>query len=277
MQEILNDNEFLFDPHSKPPSSVWSVSVSKNEIKFLYSTGKAHTEQNILFWLDDKRFFAYEGFLVNADQARNLRLVDIEAGTDRILFDGEFVMISFDPIHETFALYKLYTEKYPQGIYLVSVKNGNFRRLEYLPLNMVFPDWDENTGLFVSVSACEKDPHGFQALDYQGNFKCVPNPKPTSTPEPLESAGYPAPNGEWSVFVKDGLWVESEGKQAVPVSQETASDVIWSPDSNCFFFSVLQQDHIWNLYHVSLPDLTVKLVDEGIETRSIYQWLGGVK
>lgn len=275
MQELLNDFDFFFDPHAKPPSSVWSVSVSTNEIKLLYPTGDAYTEQNILQWLDDRHFFAYEGFLINADQARNLRFVDMEARTDRILFDGAFVMISFDPIHETFALYALHTEKYPNGIYLISVKNGSIRPLEDAPFDLVFPDWDESTGLFVSESTCEKDPYSFQAFDYQGNFKCVP--KPTPTPEPLESASYTAPNGKWNVSTENGLWIESEGKPAVPVSQETASDVLWCLDSSCFFFSALQQNQQWDLYHVSLPDLTVKLVDEGIETRGIYQSLGDKK
>jgi len=104
MQEILNDSEFLFDPYSKAPSSVWSVSVSTNEIKLLYSTGDAYTIQNILLWLDDQRFITYEGFLVNADQARGLRLVDMEDGTDRILFNGVFIQVSFNPVHEVFVI-----------------------------------------------------------------------------------------------------------------------------------------------------------------------------
>jgi hypothetical protein len=275
MQELLNDDGFFFDPHAKPPSSVWSVSMSTNEIKLLYFTGDAYAEQNILLWLDDKRFVAYEGFLVNADQATNLRFVDMETGADKILFDGAFVTARFDPIHEVIALYELDTEKYPQGIYLISVKNGTLRPPEGPLYNLDLPEWDENTGLFVSGSVCEKDPHSFQAFDYQGNFKCVPKPAPT--PEPFESASYPAPNGKWSISVKDGLWVESEGKPAVLISQETASDIIWCPDSSCFFYSILQQSQQYTLYRVSLPELTVKLVDEGIEARGIYQWLGGEK
>ncbi len=275
MQELLNEGEFFFAPSSKPPSSVWSVSASTNEIKLLYSTGDPHTRQNILRWLDDKRFIAYEGFLVNADQARNLRFVDMEAGINRILFDGEFVMESFDPIHQVFAVYELDTEKYPQGIYLISMRNGTIRRLDGPPYNLSFPEWDENTGLFVSSDACKNDPHSLQAFDYQGNYKCVP--KSTPTPAPLETANYPAPNGKLIIFVKDGLWLETDGKPTVPVSQEIASDVIWCPDSNCFFFSVLQQNQQWTLYRVSLPDLTIKMVDEGIKSTGSYQWLRGEK
>jgi len=275
MQELLSDSYFFFAPLSTPATSVWSVSVNTNDIQLLYSTDNARIEQHILFWLGDKHFFTYEGRLVNADQAHNLRFVDMEAGTDRILFDGEFMMIDFDPIHQTFVLYEIDTPKYPQGIYLVSLKTGDIHRLP--PHIFDLPEWDENTGLFVSDIACEKDPDSLQAFDYQGNFKCVPQPTPT--PRPLEPVRYPAPNGKWSVSVEDedGLWLESEGKPAVPISHETASDVIWCPDSSCFFYTVLQQDHHWNLYRVSLPDLTVKLVDEEIETQGTYQWLGDEK
>jgi WD40 repeat protein len=275
MQELLNDFEFFFDPHAKPPSSVWSVSVNTNEIKMLYSTGDAYTIQNILFWLDDKRFFAYQGFLVNADQAVDLRLVDMEAGTNRILFDGDFVSIDYDPIHETFALYELESSKYPQGIYLVSVKNETIHYLEGPPYNLNLDEWDSATGLFLTNNVCENDPNSLQAFNYQGTFKCVPNATPTSAS--LETANYPAPNGQWSVSAKDELWLETDGGPAMNVSQETASDVIWCPDSSCFFFSVLQQNHQWTLYRVSLPDLTVKMVDEGIGSRGSYQWLGGEK
>ncbi len=275
MQEILNDSEYeyLFDPGSKPPSSVWSVSVNTSEIKLLYSTGNAYTIQNILLWLDDQRFIAYEGWLVNADQARDLRLVDMKAGTDKILFHGVFAMISFDPVHEVFVVYEQNTENcLPSNKCLVSMKDGTIRSLEGESYDLSFPDWDENTGLFVSGSDCKNDRQSFQAFNYRGMSKCVPKPTPTSTP--VKTASYLAPNGKLSTSVTDGIWLETESKSMIQVSPETASDVIWCPNSSCFFFSVLQQDRTWNLYHVSLPDLTIKLVDEGIESSDTYQWLG---
>jgi len=273
MQEILSDDEFLFDPHSKPPASVWSVSVTTNEIKLLYSTGYTYTIQNILLWLDDERFIAYQGFLVDADQARDLRLVDMKAGTNRILFNGVFAMISFDPVHEVFAIYEQNTDYcLPNSICLVSMKDGTIRNFEKLSPHVSFPWWDENTGLFVSSSDCENDPQGLQAFNYQGTARCIPKPAPTATL--LETASYPAPNGKSKVSVKGGIWLETDSKPVIPVSQETASDVIWCPDSSCFFFSALQPDYHWNLYHVSLPDLITKLVDEGIASEGTYQWLG---
>jgi WD40 repeat protein len=277
MQEILDDGEeFLFDPHSKPPSSVWSVSVSTSEIKLLYSIDNASTIQNILLWLDDKRFITYEGFLVDADQAHDLRLVDMETGSNRILFNGVFIMISFDPVHEVFIIYEQNTENcLPSSICLVSMKDGTIRPLGDRPYYFSFPWWDENSGLFVSGSDCENDPQSFQAFNYQGTFRCVPKPMPT--PTRLETARYPAPNGKWNVSVKDGLWLETENQPAIQISQDVASDVMWCPDASCFFFFMSQPNQKWSLYHVSMPDLTVKMVDDGIESTGSAQWLVGEK
>ena len=272
MQELLNDAEFFFAPSSKPPTSVWSVSVSTNEIKLLYPTNGGYGE-NILLWLDDKRFIAYEGYLINADEARNLRLVDMEAGTNRILFPSGFVMIRFDPIHEVFALYKLLSENYEQGIYLVSMRNNTIRYLEGPPVIMNFPEWHAETGLFVSEDDCQNDPQSFQAFDHQGNFQCVPKPALTSVP--FETVTYPAPDGKWTVAVKDGLWLETDGKSPIRISQEIPTDVIWCTDSSCFFFSDFQPDQeAWSLYRVSLPDLAITMVDDGIKSKGSYQWLG---
>jgi hypothetical protein len=273
MQELLNDNEneFLFDPSSKPPSSVWSVSVSTSEIKMLYSTGDAYTIQQILLWLDDQRFITYEGWLVNADQARDLRLVDTKTGTNNILFHGVFVMISFDPVHEVFVLYEQNTENcLPSSICLVSMKDGTIRTVTDIPdYYLSFPDWDENTGLFVSSSDCPNDPQSFQSFNYQGTFRCIPKLSLTSVP--LETVSYSSPDGQWSLSVKDGLWLESDGQPAILISQEPASNVIWCPDSTCFFFSVLRNNHL-SLYRVSLPDRIITTIDEA--SFGGYQWLG---
>ena len=274
MQEILSEGEFLFAPYSKPPASVWSVSVSTDETKLLYSTEDSYTIQNILLWLDDQRFIAYEGFLVNADQAHTLRLVDTEAGTDRILFHGVFVMITFDPVHEVFAIYEQNTENcLPSSICLVSMKDGTIRTLESRPTFLSFPRWDERTGLFVSESECDNDPQSLQAFNHQGTFRCIPRPVPTATP--LGTASEPSPDGEWEVILRDGLWLEAEGQPSVQISQQAASDVIWCPDSSCFFFFTLQQDYRRSLSRVSLPDLRVTVVDDGIESTDSAQWLGG--
>jgi dipeptidyl aminopeptidase/acylaminoacyl peptidase len=272
MQEYLNQDLVDYGPSFAVPSSVWAVSLSTNEIRLLL-TGNAYMHHNILRWLDDRRFIAYEGSLLDPMYgALNLRVVDMETGTSRMLFDDWFVMHNFDPIHETLAIIKQGTEKSPDGIYLVSIKTGTVRRLEQPPYLSWDFRWDSGTGLFVTIDDCQNDPQSLQAFDYQANFSCVP--RPTQTPEPMEIASYPAPNGISSISVKGGLWLETESKPAIQVSPETASDIIWCPDSSCFFFSVLKQNQQWTLYHVSLVDLTIRMVDEGIQSTGSYKWLG---
>jgi len=277
MQELLNERESLLDPNSKPPSSVWSVSISTNEIKQLYSTGEDPSWHHILQWLDDHCFIAYDGFLVDADQARDLRFVDMETGTSRILFDGIFIGVSFDPVHDVYAIYEQSTDYcLPSSTCLVSIKDGTIRPLDVGPYSFSFPWWDENSGLFVFDSDCENDPQSLQAVDYQGAFRCVPKSGPTPTLTPiytqLGATSYPAPDRQWQVSVKDGLWLEKTGEPAVQISKQVVSNVIWCPDSSCFYFLVPEQNQTWTLYHVSMSDRTVKLVDDGLETGNA-QWL----
>ena len=73
--------------------------------------------------------------------------------------------------------------------------------------------------------------------------------------------------------VQEGLWLENEDKSTVQVSEEIADEVVWCPDSNCFFFTAGQQDNTWTLYHISLPDLAITTVEEGIRILGDFQWL----
>lgn len=286
MGEIPNDEEHPFTPSGQ--ASLWSVSVSSNKITSLGSFDPFG--HHISYWLDDERFIDYNGYTFSVDwNAKNLRLVNTGSGETRVLFDGDFRTEEFDPIHETFVITAINTEQ--SGIYLVSTKNSPARYLGDAPylsfVNWGDISWDKKTGLFISSDDCENDPQSFQAFDYLGNFTCVPKPAPEPTPKPVETHPYPAPNGKWTVFLKDGVWLESQGKAAIQVSPETAYDIIWCPDSTGFFFSVPQPSHNnfgdrqWNLYHVSLPDLTIKMVDDGIWSSGLhhlnYYWLGGTK
>lgn len=269
--------EELFYLSGTMPTSMWSASVSNSEIKLLYTLDN-NVESHILMWLDDKRFLAHGGDAFDIISAAasvgwNIRLVDTASGKTSLLFDSSFGSAVLDKAHEVLAIYAFDTEKYPQGIYLVSIKNSTIHYLEGPPYLMDFPEWDEKTGLFISGDDCQNDSHSFQAFDYLGNFKCVPQPTPT--PKPEGRTRYPSPNGELLISLNNGVWLEKMGKEAVQVSTETAPSVIWCPDSSCFFFPVLQQNRQWSLYRVSLPDLTVEMVDKGIESMSTYQWLGG--
>lgn len=264
--------------------SLWRVSVSTNQIQSFYSLEQDdfryaiedrtsperayHVDGPI--WLDDKRFLIAEDSMGQwaYAPAKNLRLVDTSSGDVRLIFKSVVAGVAFDKVNDVVAVYSPFDrEEYRAGTYLVSLKDFAVHRLNR---NFDYVDWDEETGLFVSDSFCKDypDTEKLRAFNHLGEFKCVP---PPSTPEP--PAAYPAPDGKSEVSVQEGLWLKAEGQEAVQVSQETASNVIWCPDSNCFFFFVKQEDHTSQLYHVSLPDLTVKLVDEGLQNVTDYWWL----
>jgi hypothetical protein len=270
MQEILNED--LLNYSSFVPSSVWSVSVSGNEIKPLYRTDAQYMWQSILQWLDDHRFIAYEGSPDPTNGSLRPRFVDLVTGTNKVLFDDWFTMASVDPVHETLALWVQPTEKGNDGIYLISIKTGSILRLNEPPYAPDF-HWDVETGLFVSSFDCQDDPQRLQTFDFQGNFSCVLKPTPTLQ----ETTSVPSPDEKWSLSITDGLWLESKDQPRVQIIPEDPSDVIWCPDSTCFFFSVPQPDGTWTLYHVSLPGLALDKVDDGIQSTGSYQWLGGGK
>jgi hypothetical protein len=261
------------------PSSLWLVSVSDSQLRPLYSieegggccSYRSAYHYDGPLWLDDKRFLIYEGAAGDVDLAKNLRLVDTSSSETRMIVDFSFWDIAWDEVHETLAvLLPYWIEEYDeQGVYLVSIKNSAVLYLDICE-NMSFLDWDEETGLFVSDCPCEDDPEKVRAFNYLGEFSCVSKPLGW---EPLATTAYPAPDGKSEVSVQEGLWLKAEGQEAIQVSQETASNVIWCPDSSCFFFFVKQAYRASHLYHVSLPDLTIKLVDEGIQNAGNYQWL----
>ena len=288
MEEIVipweneQDRQENFYRSGYSPSSLWSVSVSDNQLRRLYSIEPSCCLIDSVYhvngplWLDDKMFLIHEGASGYLDEkAKNLRLVDTSSGETSMLVEFSFWSYSLDEIHGVLAVYvglQQAEEGYEPGFYLVSLKNSSVRYLDKSQGLSVY--WDEKTGLFISDTSCEDEPEKLLAFNYLGEFRCVsPPPEPTPTAVPVVTT-YPAPDGKAEVSVQDGLWLKAAGADAVQVSLETAANVIWCPDSSCFFFFVKQADSTSRLYHVSLSDLTnIKLVDEGIQNVTDYWWL----
>lgn len=264
--------------------SLWRVSVSTNQAQSLYSLeqndfsyaieGRTSSERAYHvdgpIWLDDKRFLIVEDSMGQwaFAPAKNLRLVDTSSGEVRMIFKSVVAGVAFDKVNDVVAVYSPFdSEEYAGGNYLVSLQDFSVR---HLGRYFGYVDWDEKSGLFVSDSFCKDYPDNekLRGFNHLGEFKCVP----PSTPEP--PTAYPAPDGKTEVSVQDGLWLKAAGTDAVQVSPETAANVIWCPDSSCFFFFVKQEDSTSRLYHVWLSDLTnIKLVDEGLQNTTDYWWL----
>lgn len=241
------------------------LSPTSGECDLLYSLEHPFPQGNA-GWLDNERLLVYDGtsFYDALDlPANNLRLVDITSGEIKTLFDGSFWSVEVDIGGETVALYAASQPGYEQGTYLVSFTDPTPRVIKHEEFlaGQIVGNWNEDHGLFVTDLPCEDDAEGLQAFDASGKWYCVRLP--------VLPDFYPSPSGHWRVSLKGGVWLDKGGKQAILVSADEATQVIWCPDSGCFFFVANEI-----LYHVSLPDLAVLKVDDQLKRkRVVYQWL----
>jgi hypothetical protein len=219
--------------------------------------------QGILGWLDDRRFIVFGGTSLNDPlelPAYNLDLVDIDANQITSLYSGSFFTAELATDPQVIAL-RSYTSEQTgftgEGLYLISVSDPALR---FVDPALYQADWNATLKLFTTDKPCEDDPKGVLAFNDKLVWQCIHTYQPAS---------YPSPDGGWQVTVQDGTWLNANGNQSSQISQGSAVQVIWRPDSKGFFFLENQI-----LYYVSLPDVTVVVVDENVRGNSIdYQWL----
>jgi DNA-binding CsgD family transcriptional regulator len=240
-------------------TSLFAVSVTTSDIHLLYSL-KNPSPQSLLGWVDNEKFIVYDGSSPHHAQdipARNLRMIDVASDKTQIVFDGDFTTAKLDAASQTIVLYGKHNgDQNQQGTYLLSIGAFTVRYLGGFQ-----SEWNDFAKLFVTNVACESDSAKIQAFDFNGKIQCVQLP--------LRPDRYPSPDGKWQVSLQDGIKLEAEGKPAVSVSTDLATQVIWCPNSKCFFFVANQI-----LYHVSVPDLAIQVVDERLGKDEIaFQWL----
>jgi DNA-binding CsgD family transcriptional regulator len=238
-------------------TSLWAVSVSTNDIHLLYSLENP-SPQGILGWVDNEKFIVYDGSSLDNDlPARNLRMIDVASDKIQLVFDGDFMTAELDSASQMIVLFGKHNgEQYQQGTYLLSIGAYTVRYLGGFQ-----SEWNDFAKLFVTNITCEGDPTKTQSFDFSGNMQCVQLP--------LRADHYPSPDGRWQVSSQDGTKLEAEGKPVVSVSTTPATQVIWCPDSTCFFFVANQI-----LYHASVPDLAIQVVDEQLGKDEVaFQWL----
>lgn len=238
------------DPTFFGTTSLWVASIQGNDFRRISAIPSA-MPQGILGWAERTQFIAYDGFTGNAlEVAQNLRLVNL-AGQTQMLFDGAFVEAELDDTRKVIALYVLSQEKYEQGTYLISVSDPTPRFLTPHQLT-----WDEDLKLFVIPDdlppvPCQGDPGALQAFDRTGTPRCI---KPPKLPQ-VDT--YPSPNFRWKVLLQGGVSLIATASGArQSVSPDPATQVIWCPDSTCFFYVAGTA-----LVRVSVPVLAVDHID----------------
>jgi WD40 repeat protein len=251
--------------NSNPPatSSVWAVSANGSRSKLLYSLDHP-APQDIIQWDNHGRFLAsdYSLSTVVNDPPKNIRLVTL-SGNSQLLFDGTFGWAAVGEDFDVVMIYAIWNNQYKTGNYLITISPLSVRYLTSEQLNLV---WNDELDLFVATmdGACETDPDKVKAYDKFGNKLCV------TLPNPAVVTTFPSPDGKWTAFLNEGvLRLESADQSKNEVLDESATQIIWCPDSNGFFYASRKI-----LYFVSLPDFVRNIVDAHLLWDKItYQWV----
>jgi hypothetical protein len=241
-------------------TSLWAISVSTSDTHLLYSLDKP-SPQGLLGWLDNEKFVVYDGTsLYNALDlpAKNLRMIDI--GSDKIqnVFNGSFMTAELDAASQSIMLFGNHNDEQQAHAYLLSI--GGYTVTDIGDFQL---EWDDAARLFVTNAPCKDDPALFQAFNFSSRLQC--------TSRPWHPEYNPSPDGLWQVWLngKEGISLIKIDKSIIPVSKDSGTQVIWCPDSKCFFFVSNKV-----LYHASVPDLIIQTVDQQLGIEKIaYQWL----
>lgn len=237
-------------------NSISAVSLTTGEIRFLYTVDNLRY-QSVLGWLDHKRFLMYGGNIYNAhERGGDLLLVDL-AGNVKSVFKGDFFWVEFLKESSMIGV-----QKTPQSMYLISLKDYKATRFDGLY------EWNNDLGMFVDHWPCQEIPKKIKTLDVSGKTECVDEPAPIV---PVWADHTPSPDGKWQVVLQDGQIVLQNGDQTTVSfgSNGPVTQVIWCPDSTCFFFVANR-----SLYRASIPYLYSQTIDEALEEdRITYQWM----
>lgn len=236
----------------------WAISLDGSQVQKLYMAEFLGPGQGIAGWLDDERFLAHDGVWA-VDYRENLRLVDLGTGQVRTLFPGDFLDVTFDPNSGVIYLYLGGDE---WSWFRLTIDDPTLIRIppEVLSYNVI--RWDADLRLFVaSHEQCENGEEGTWVINSEGEASCLPRQPEINL----------SPDGRWRVVIEEGIWVQTAGGEPVgQIGEEETAQVIWRPDSQGFFLAANQ-----TLYFVSLPDLSVTLVDDQLQVNRIrFQWLG---
>lgn len=242
--------------HDLFTSSVSAVSLTTGEIRLLYAVDNLRY-QSVLAWLSNNRFLAYGGNVHNPlERGGDLLLVDL-AGYVQSLFSGEFHWVEFIKASNLVGILQS-----AGSTHLVSLKD--FKATEFDGSY----EWNDELGKFVDHWPCQETPKKIKTLDVRGKTECIDAPTPVV---PVWADHTPSPDGKWQVVLQDGQIVLQYGDQTTVSfgSNGPVTQVIWCPDSTCFFFVANR-----SLYRASIPYLYSQTIDEELEAdRITYQWM----
>jgi hypothetical protein len=250
----------VFESLSELQETLWAITLDGRQARQLYAAERFGPGLGISGWVSNDTFLTQEG-LWEVDFLRNLRLADLGTGQVTTLYPDEFRHMDFE--RNTGAFILLFLPNEEGGWYWLTAADPTPRKVQNQQGDY---HWDDALQTFV-FSAFAEAPcaAGQYAAWIPDVIRCRPRPAPVAKPD-LK----PSPDGQWQVRIADGIWLESNaGLQLGRVGSWTSGQIIWRPDSLGFFVVADRA-----LYYVSVPDLALTLVDDGVGDRIGSQWLG---
>jgi hypothetical protein len=239
---------------SEYQEALWAIALDGSRARKLYVSELLGPGQGIAGWLDSERFISHDG-VWEIDFLRHARLVNLGSGEVKTLLPGEFRHLTFDP--NTGAVI----------VFLPGEDGGWFhfttQDLKLRPMQQAFGsiNWDVDLQMFVaSDQRCESGEEGIWTVTSSGESRCLPR----------QPEIYPSPDGRWQVVAEGEIRLQTtDGETVQRLAELETGQVIWRPDSEGFFLATDR-----TLYHVSVPDLSMEVVDNQIRSSSIpLQWL----
>lgn len=258
---MLSDKDYI--------PSFWAVSVVSDEIRFLYTPIINYPADNFLRWIDNNRLLTYSGTIECCgppDAGGNLTLVKLNGEAPKVIFAGAFVGLTLDNANHRVVLQKPQSDSL--AIYIVSMSDGTSTKVDDSVLSL--GQWDSKLKLYVTDEDCTDHPGQRQAFDLRGKAQCLLVPDPP-VPTPNASALGISPDNRWQILLtSSGVKLKDLSDQSEKlITNNVGTQVIWCPDSSCFFFVSNR-----TLYNVFISNLALNPVDKDLGQDTIdAQWI----
>jgi hypothetical protein len=262
----------LFETLSGSGYSMWEASPSSATVRQFFTVPTMDFGLGVWTWSTNDLALTYEGFVQDYYLPR---LVTMGTGKATELVQDpstDIRYMGFNP-HTGVFIYD------SDAWYWETVSDPTPREMANQNANYA---WDPALQQFTydDYSSSSSCPKGKRAVWTPDSVQCIAKLMPTATPTPAKTVVYASPNSRWQVKIAGGVWLQNASGAAVgQVGSAVNGQIIWRPDSKGFFLAEmpaqLQDRQAQKMYYVSVPDLSMTLVDDNIAPWGIvYQWLG---
>ncbi|NUM43232.1 MAG: PD40 domain-containing protein [Anaerolineales bacterium] len=226
-------------------AGVWAADTQTGEVLDLYAPNDG--AEIFVGWLDAQTFLVHSWSPVCGNE--NLRAFDIETGEVRVLWEGAFNGVAFDPGSSGVLI--------TSEQFLADCMPGGQAGAVYLPAggpaSLMLTDQDA----FIPVWDATGQVFFFRTSDQV--FAAWPNGFANVVPAPGMSLPSASVDGKFVWALPSGVWVGAADKEPRQIFSRPASLPVWSPDGQYLFFVAEE-----GLFVAHAPDFVPELVGEGV-------------